>query len=128
MNLLADSEGARNAGVHALVGISLKRIPRLDAHSVIVPKNVAVRIETRKLSEVVRSLQAHNGAKLPTVDNHIHVCRSVKCRVANKTVGDIVGRNCALAIEAAAILGNEHEARIRAIIDTLGPCVAESKA
>ena len=48
--------------------------------------------------------------------------------VAHKTMCDVIGRNRALPIEAAAILGDKHEAGIGPIIDPLGPGIAQAPA
>ena len=73
-------------------------------------------------------LKRHDRAQLPTVQKRVFVLRPVNRGIGDEAIGDAIRRNRSLSIEAATVLRDQHEARVRAVVDALRPGVADAKA
>src|SRR6266403_341809 len=124
--LLAEIKLAGNAHIHGTEIIADEGIARLDAYAVVVSENVAVRVESSELREAHRRLNGGNNAKQKVPSEGVPCLGRRYRRIEHDPVPDVVRRQRALLAEILAVLWNQHEAGIRAIVDGLRPCVADA--
>src|SRR5258708_7339888 len=117
--VLMNIEGAREAQVHGLQAVATEGIAGLDAHAVIVAENVAVGIKAGELGEVLGRLQSENQPKLEVTSRHVPCVRSFRGGIGHKAVAHVVGGKRPLGLDVLAVLRDQHEAGVRAIINPL---------
>src|ERR1700687_290541 len=125
-SFFSNHEAARKAEVYGFQRIALEGVARVDAHTIIVAKDVAIGIEAGELGEVLRRLQSDDGAEEKIPRGKIPGIWRTQRAVGHKAVTQIIGGNGALGLEIFAVLGDEHEAGIRAVVERLRKCVADA--
>src|ERR1700682_416674 len=125
-SLLAERKRAPHADVDGAEVVSDKRVARLDAHSVVVSEDVAIRVEAREFCGAHRALNCCGQAEEKVACKRIPALRRRHRSVYDHPVANVIRRQRTLSAEILAVLWNQHEARIRPIIDGLGPGVADA--
>src|SRR5260370_24071386 len=114
---LAEMERARTAQVDDINALASERIAAFDPHSVVIAENVAVGIEARKLGEKLGRLQRDDGAELIIPQPHASRRGRRHRAVSHKALTEVVGGIVLLSPEIPAVLGDEHEARVRPVVN-----------
>src|ERR1700676_3921844 len=117
MQLFTNWKGALHANVDGLQRIPLKCVARLVAHPVIVSKDVAISVKAGILGEVLRRLQGEDRAETEIARDHVPALRAGEDGIADEAMPGIVRGTGALLVEAEAVLRNQDEPGIGAVID-----------
>src|SRR6267378_744214 len=125
-SLLVKGYSAPNAEVHGAEVVPNKGVARLNPNAIVVAKDVSVGIEPGKLGEAHGRLNRSDQAKKKVACKRIPALRSCDCSIHDHPVAHVIRRERALRPEVLAVLRNQHEARIRSIVDGLRPGIADA--
>src|SRR6267378_2473517 len=123
---LLERDGATEAEIHRAEVVSHERVARFDANPVVIAEDVAVGIKAGELGKSHRRLDGGDQAELEISGEQIPSLRCRDCAIQHQAVPDVIGRQSAFAPEVLAVLRDEHEAWVRAVINRFGPCVADA--
>src|SRR5216683_1592009 len=103
-----------------------KGVARFDANAVVVVEDVAVGVKTGEFSKAQRRLDGGDYGEEEIPADGAPAIGSRNRAIEHQALANIVAREGALGAEVLAVLGDEHEAGIRAIVDALGHRVTDS--
>lgn len=122
-------EGALQANIDGLQGISSICVARFAADSVIVPEDIAIGIKAGIFGEVLRRLQGDDCAESEIARDYVPGLGAGEDRITDKTIPDIISGTGAFLRETTviAVLRYQDKAGIGAVIDGVRPGVADVK-
>src|SRR6266581_2747009 len=119
--------GAAEGGcVHGTEIVSDKGVARFDADAVVVVEDVAIGVKTGEFSKAQRRLDGGDYGEEEIPADGAPAIGSRNRAIEHQALANIVAREGALGAEVLAVLGDEHEAGVGAIVDALGKRIADS--
>src|SRR6266571_42946 len=122
----AEGKLAGDAHVHGTEIVSDKGVARFDADAVVVVENVAIGVKTCEFSKAQRRLDGGDYGEEEIPADGAPAIGSRNRAIEHQALANIVAREGALGAEVLAVLGDEHEAGVGAIVDALGKRIADS--
>src|ERR1700687_2610167 len=126
VSLFAEGNGACDAEIDGTEIVAGKRVAWFDADAVVVSKDVPIGVESSEFGEAHGRLNRGDQTEEEVARKRIPGLRSCNRSVHDHPVAHIVGRECALGAEILAVLGYQHKAGIRPIIDGLCPSITDA--
>src|SRR5229473_6971917 len=122
----AEGKLAGDAHIHGTEIVSDKGVARFDANAVVVVEDVAVGVKTGEFSKAQRRLDGGDYGEEEIPPDGAPAIGSRDRAIEHQALANIVAREGALGAEVLAVLGDEHEAGVGAIVDALGKRIADS--
>src|SRR5713101_1406380 len=122
----AEGKLAGDAHIHGTEIVTDKGVARFDADAVVVVEDVAIGVKTGEFSKAQRRLDGGDYGEEEIPPDGAPAIGSRDRAIEHQALANIVAREGALGAEVLAVLGDEHEAGVGAIVDALGKRIADS--